>query len=305
MSEPTGSTPVELLRALAALAEPPTPKHRRLAEVVGLRGTPDASSYSDIFLFQLYPYASVHLGAEGMLGGETRDRIAGFWRAVGQVPPAEPDHLSALVGLYASLSERAGAGVDAEGVLVGESRAALLHEHIAPWVFSFLGRVGELATGVYAEWAELLSKTLRAELAAGGHRPTAVLPVHLRLAPPLPDPRQGGGDHFIAGLLAPARSGMIVTRADLARFANALRLGLRAGERRYALEHLLGQEPAPVLSALAEEARRQGGEHEARGEWLGDTAEFFVQRARLTADLLEELAAAARAPGRASVAVPP
>ena len=36
-----------------------------------------------------------------MLGGEARDRIAGFWRALGLVPPPEPDHLAVMLGLYA------------------------------------------------------------------------------------------------------------------------------------------------------------------------------------------------------------
>ena len=41
------------------------------------------------------------------MGGLARERIAGFWNAVGLTPPPEPDHLAALLGLYASLTERA------------------------------------------------------------------------------------------------------------------------------------------------------------------------------------------------------
>jgi sulfite exporter TauE/SafE len=39
-----------------------------------------------------------------MLGGAARERVAGFWRAVGLVPPPEPDHLAALLGLAAGVS---------------------------------------------------------------------------------------------------------------------------------------------------------------------------------------------------------
>ena len=53
------------------------------------------------------PYASVYLGPDGALGGEGADRAAGFWRASGLTPPAEPDHLTALLALYASLGEAA------------------------------------------------------------------------------------------------------------------------------------------------------------------------------------------------------
>ncbi len=116
------------------------------------------------------------------------------------------------------------------------------------------------------------------------------LPVHLRAAPALPDPRREGAAAFLSGLLAPVRSGMILARADLARMAGTLDLGLRAGERRYALEHLLAQDAPRTLEALAREARRQGGLHSDRVPWLGATASFHERRAVAAADLLDDLA---------------
>src|SRR3712207_4790889 len=74
---------MELLRALAVLAEPPTAETRRVAEALGLGAGARADEYTELFVFQLYPYASVYLGREGMLGGEARDRVGGFWRALG------------------------------------------------------------------------------------------------------------------------------------------------------------------------------------------------------------------------------
>lgn len=283
------STPVELLRSLAVFAEPPGAEHERLTELLGFGAPPESSDYSDVFLFQLYPYASVHLGPEGMMGGEARDRVAGFWRALGQVPPTEPDHLAGLLGLYAALAEREGALDGAERALVRQSRHALLHEHLAPWVFGFLGRTQELTRGVYGTWAELLSRVLQAEVVGVDHRDDR-LPLHLRLVAEMPDPNVEGGKAFLAGLLAPVLSGMILTRADLARLAGELDLGLRAGERRYALEHMLAQNPVSVLRALAAEARRQGAMHEQRASWLGKTAVFLAEQARRTSSMLDELA---------------
>ena len=60
---------MELFRALAALAEAPGPEHVRLAELLGLPGRPDPVEFTELFVLQLYPYASVYLGPEGMLGG--------------------------------------------------------------------------------------------------------------------------------------------------------------------------------------------------------------------------------------------
>jgi len=289
--EQHAGTPVELLRSLAVFAEPPGHEHQRLTDVLGFTALPESSDYSDVFLFQLYPYASVHLGPEGMMGGEARDRVAGFWRAIGQSPPTEPDHLAALVALYAALAEReASSHVGAERMLVRQSRRALLHEHLAPWVFAFLDRVGELTRGPYGEWAELMSRSFRHEVASFADDENDVLPLHLRVAEGLPDPRVEGGQAFLAGFLAPVRTGVIVTRADLARVSGDLDLGLRAGERRYALQHLLAQEPVPVLRALADEAGRQAAIHETRRSWLGGTASFFSDRAYATGRLLNELA---------------
>ena len=96
---------MEIFRALGALLEPPSPGHERLAAALELGPLPPAADHTDLFDFQLYPYASVYLGAEGMLGGEARDRIAGFWRALGLTPPPEPDHLAVMLGLYAGLCE--------------------------------------------------------------------------------------------------------------------------------------------------------------------------------------------------------
>jgi hypothetical protein len=279
------------------MAESPGPQHTGLAEVLGLPGVPSASEYSDVFLFQLYPYASVHLGPEGMMGGEARDRIAGFWRAVGLTPPPEPDHLAALVGLYAALAEReAESDVDAERALLATARAALLDEHLAPWIFLFLERVRELAGPRYSAWARVLSDVLRGEVVETGARDGA-LSSHLRAAPPVPDPRQDGSEAFLKGLLAPVRAGAIITRADLAAVAGDLDIGLRAGERRYALEHLLAQGAEGVLKALACVCRRQAAFQlawadglEADGLTAGASARFMAGRAEGTADLLETLA---------------
>lgn len=309
----------ELLRALAHLAEPPGAAHIALAGALGLPAPPDAAGYTDLFEFQLYPYASVHLGSEGMLGGEAEGRVAGFWSAVGREVPSEPDHLSSLIGLYVALGEEGeelagettgahgtdadahpsarepsgsavgvAAGPDAEAALVARSRRALLEEHLTPWIFAFLERVEELGGAFHAAWAKMLGEALGAEV--DRHGPASSLPAHLQVVDELPDPRLDGAKPFLAALLAPARSGAILTRADLGRIAHELGLGLRAGERRYALEHLMGQNATAVLEALADEMGRQAAAHEARVARLGRAAAFFAQRAGSGRALLRTLA---------------
>lgn len=290
---PTGLA--ELLRALGTLTEPPTEAHVRLAELLELPPPADASEHTALFLLNLYPYASVHLGPDGMLGGEARDRVAGFWRAVGLTPPAEPDHLGALLGLLAALEDREDdAADDAERTLVAQARAALLREHLLPWVPAFLARGKELGGTFHVAWAHLLGQALAEEVrrTPADGRPDALLPLHLREAEPLPDPRagdDGAGEYFLRALLAPARSGMILTRRDLARAGRELGLGVRMGERAYVLRALLAQDAPRTLAWLAAEARRQAAVLGA-GPNDEDITAFWQDRALAAAALLDELA---------------
>src|SRR5919202_3998337 len=130
---------MELFRALAVLAEPPTSKAARVAEALELGELPTADEYTEAFVFQLYPYASVYLGSEGMIGGEARDRVAGFWRALGQTPPAEPDHLSVMLALYARLVElETGESDEGRREVWRNGRRAFLWEHLLSWLFAYL-----------------------------------------------------------------------------------------------------------------------------------------------------------------------
>ena len=62
---------------------------------------------------------------------------------------------------------------------------------------------------------------------------------------------------MLDAVLAPARSGLILTRQDLSRAARAKGLGLRAGERRYILKNFFDQSPSETAGWLAGEAARQ------------------------------------------------
>lgn len=273
---------MELFRALAVLAEPPGPGTPALTAALGLGAAPAAEDYAELFLFQLYPYASVYLGAEGQLGGEARDRVAGFWRAMGLVPPADADHLSALLGLYASVAERE--EDEADRPLWRKVRHALLWEHLLSWLPPYLDRVEELGPAPYAAWAAALRVALGEEARVLGG-PTA-LPAHLRDAPPLPS-AEAAADEWLMALLAPVRAGMVVARADLARGARTLGLGPRAGERRFALRALLEQDAGATLAWLAGEARKAAAKH-AAGTLAGTRIpEWWAARAHATASALE------------------
>jgi TorA maturation chaperone TorD len=279
---------VELFRALGALSEGPSSELQRTADALGLGALPAPAVHSDLFLFQLYPYASVYLGAEGMLGGEARDRIAGFWRALGEAPPAEPDHLALMLALHARIGELEAADPRRSGAW-RHARRAHLWEHLLSWLPGFLEKLGELADPFYARWASLLGEALReeAERLGGPER----LALHLREAPGLADPERDGLEPFLQSLLTPVRSGMILARADLSRAADQLGLGLRLGERRWVLRALFEQAAAPVLEWLAGEASRWARRHTPGLHLAAEPAAFWRSRAEATAQLLLRLRA--------------
>jgi TorA maturation chaperone TorD len=277
---------MELFRALAVLAEPPRRAGvERIAASLGLGPLPNESDYTETFVFQLYPFASVYLGGEGMLGGEARDRVAGFWRALGQTPPAEPDYLPVMLALYARLCEFAvEERQEATRAGWGTARRAFLWEHLLSWLPVYLDKLTEVAQPFYRGWGELLEAALAAEAREVG--PLGELPLALREAPPIFEPRETAAEEFLSSLLAPARSGMITTRADLARCARALGLGLRAGERRFALEAMLGQNAPAVLNWLANEAAERSTRHARRQEEFGAVALWWAERATAAAAIL-------------------
>jgi TorA maturation chaperone TorD len=280
---------MELFRALAVLAEPPVAEAAQVAEALGLGPMPGAVEYTELFIFGLYPYASVYVGPEGMLGGEARDRVGGFWRALGDVPPAEPDHLAVMLALYARLVEmEEGESDRVRRRSWRAARKAFLWEHLLSWLPVYLSKLAEVAGPFYRAWGELLAQALFAEADRVGRQ--ARLPLHLRDGPGLIDPRSDRDvGEFLQSLLSPARSGMILLRSDLARAAHSLGLGLRLGERRFILRALLGQDAGGVLDWLAQEADGWLERHRLYSERLGGVAVAWEERAAATARLLREL----------------
>lgn len=286
----------ELLRALGAVADSPAAA-ASACPALGL-ADPGPVGHTEAFVLNCPPYGAVYLGEEGGLGGEAADRVAGFWRAIGLVPPAEPDHLAALLSLYASLGESARqAGRPATAGALNSARRALFHEHVWPWLPGYLDAVADLGIPALTAWAGLTMRTVQAEHAAladadadaAAGRAASPLPLALRSAPPPVTAECELGD-LLTTLTAPVRSGFILTRRQLATGATAAGVGYRIGERRFSLRAMLEQAPAGTLSWLAEEAWRWERRHAARA--AGDAVhDWWARRARHTA---RTLAAAAR-----------
>lgn len=277
----------ELIRALAAFLYPPGPEHVRLAGILGLPEPPTAAEHSDTLLLQVHPYASVYLSIDGMKGGEVRDRTDGFWRAVGREPPVESDHLGALLGLLAALLEDGDASEGQEGArerLTGHATGALRREFLDGWVGVFLDAVDRsTSTAFHRSWSHLLRQALL-ETETDGARPHHPVVSDDPNRAPVRSPEEHGLMVFIGDLLAPARSGIVVTRRELERVARGAGLAFRAGPRVSMLETLLRQAPGETLEWLERATSEWSALHAARGD---DT---WTERASDTRELARGLA---------------
>jgi TorA maturation chaperone TorD len=286
----------ELLRALGAVADSPADA-RTAATALGLSAASDAE-HTEVFVLNCPPYASVYLGSDGALGGEGADRAAGFWQALGLTPPTEPDHLTGLLSLYASLGEAADdSRRPATAAALARSHAALFWEHLWPWLPAYLDAVADLETPALTGWTELTRRAIAAEYAALPEQ--TQLPLALRAAPAGVG-RYGPLRDLVTALTTPVCSGIILTRRQLAVGAASAGVGHRIGERRYTLRAMLEQDPPATLTWLSHQARCWEQQHARRG--AGDTASrWWTERASRTALLLRNSAAEARASARAPV----
>lgn len=286
---------MEILRALGSLAETPSATQQELCSLLGLGEPASATEYSETFVFELYPFASVYLGHEGKLGGEARDRIAGFWRALDMTPPPEPDHLTVMLAFYTEIYERElRASTRIETDRRRHIRASFLWEHLLSWLPIYLLKMSEAKSLFYRKWGELLSQVLLEEIRAVDH--DRALSAHLRQAPPIADPRQGNSKDFLESLLAPVRSGMILLRSDLGRAARELSLASRVGERRFLLETLMSQAPNELLLWLARFSKGTARKYRGLSSSYPDIMNFWIGQAERTHLLLLDLAESSEAP---------
>jgi TorA maturation chaperone TorD len=280
----------ELLRALGSLCLDSPSDTSAIAKALGLKPW-SAADHTQLFVLELPPYASIHLGPEGKLGGEGADRVAGMWRAIGLEPPADADHLGYLLALYASLGEGEISSQSPQAARrLAHARRSLLFEHLWSWVPSYLDAVGDYEAG--AHWAGLLRQAIEAEVTAQptpGELPAALVHAPAGLAEDMTR------DELLDAVVAPVRSGFVLTFSDLRRAGETVALGVRRGERRYALAAMLDQEPTRILTWLATHASKWHERHLARQDPTSGTWGWWARRAQQSAQVLARLADSAQA----------
>ena len=276
---------MELYRALAALSERPTPELQRVADSVEAGSLPPIAEHTEIFSLQLRPYASIYLSDDGRLGGEAKDRIAGFWRVLGLEPPRECDHLAVLLAFYAGLRAREQEAPSSSArERCAHLRTSFLYEHLLSWAPPFLLKLDALGSAFYSRWAWLLAAALQAD-AEQSETPTT-LSLHMRSTTPLPAAADLDRESLVALLTTPARSGLLLTRADLTSAARHLGLAGRIGERAFMLKAMFSQRPEDVLSWFSSFLRQELNQRRAQQAW-GDLLSEWTTRLEATLALID------------------
>jgi len=287
----TQTADAELLRALGSVPTSPPPHCEPVLTALGLPA-PTAAGHTGVFVLSAPPHAAIHLGAEGKLGGEGLDRVAGFWRAIGLTPPPDADQLGVLLMLYAELAEaEVAARTEVTRERLRHTRVTLLREHLWSWAPGYLTAVGRVAGPALAAWADLTLRALHREARSAAAARTAALPAALRAAPAPVGPGDSR-DQLLDSLVAPVRSGILLTREDLREAAAAAGLGYRVGERRYTLAAMLDQDPSATLGWLRGHADRWAESHAGQPPVDGhDPSHWWARRATRTARTLRALQA--------------
>jgi hypothetical protein len=281
--------PGELLVALGAICDSPEAA-RAPAAALGL-GPVSSEEHTSVFVLNCPPYASIHLGVEGQMGGEAADRAAGYWRVLGLSVPTEPDHLACLLALYGHLGAAlADAASPSARRAIASARAALLWEHLWPWVPGYCHAVASLGSEALGAWATTVQTVLATDLVDvpvdPAKQPARTLPLALRLAP-APLSADAGLDQMLDALVAPLRSGIVLTRDSVARACRTVGVGLRVAERRFALRAMFEQDLPRTLTWLADEAQQWSEQHRRAG--TDCTSRWWAQRAAATAAFMDSL----------------
>ena len=290
---PCGGTGWELFRSLGAAVLTPPPGNRAVCAALDLP-IPTGVEHTDAFVLSAPPHAAIHLGPEGKLGGEGLDRIAGFWRVMGLRAPEDADHLGTLLMLYAELgeAERSASHERGPGTAAPGEGGAVPRAHL------------ELGAGLPARrhrprhrLCRSVGAADRAGIACGVCAARACRDAAVGAARPPRQPMDAADslDETLDALVAPIRSGVVLTYRDLAECGHQVGIGLRRGERRFALRAMVEQDArGDAAGGSAHHARRWSQRSAPTLPAANDPCAWWSERAAETARVLETLVAEAQ-----------
>jgi TorA maturation chaperone TorD len=271
-------------------------------EVNGIRPDELAVAYTDLFLLNVYPYASVFLDLHGEMNGVRSQEILALYQHFDYQPESlaqagAPDHLGLLLGLLAYIPET--------------ERYAVLNEYLMDFTPVLCLSV-ERQPGVHPFYS-LLAARSRQELfkalveekltTTGQHFSLPGVPATWIELPLVEEDEELSLSGLVQNLLTPAFSGVFLSRNRLGQWARQLGVPLAFGER-YRLGNSLFEaagmvERLPELLAwLEQEVDAWDAAYAVWSEEAPDWAVFAAgwrQRTASARRLLEEARSSLRA----------
>lgn len=268
----------------------------------------EAEHYA-LFGLNVFPFQSIFLDPQALLGGGVTDGVLAFSRQVGFEMPLDADgvdHVGVELLLLAYLS---GAEADAwQDQLAKEAQRMrllqrrFLDEHLLRWLPPLVCAIRQQEIPFYRALADL---TLKLVLAHRSVLPAGVLARAEALLPPAPallDDQQAGLKEIVDYFLTPAYSACYLSREDVARLARKHRLPRGFGSRRQMLTSLLrvavdyDRLPNVLrdLQVLLDGWRSFYETCETSSSPLSGIAVAWRERLMVTQDLLQRLQASVR-----------
>ncbi len=205
-----------------------------------------AADYQELFGFHVFPYASVFLEVNRLVGGEVTARLYDFFRVAGfglSLTDESADHVSHSFAFLAYLSayelEAIETGNRPEVERVRLLQARFMDELLFWWLLPFVRAVEQQEDPFFRSLARLILEfTLehRRQLGDRSVQVEAYLP--LAEVPSLDEPHVGLRE-IARYLTTPVWTGLFLSRGDIARLGRKERLPRGFGSREMILENLL------------------------------------------------------------------
>lgn len=283
-----------------------------------------AARHTHVFVLNVYPFASVFLDPDGALDGERTALTRGVLGALGLrvAPGLAADHVSVLLDALATLLEREAAARSAlDRDRARHAQRVVLLEHLLPWMPLFLAAIERADGALYGAAARLAGGLLSdhvGRLPASSHGSVPTWNAAPR-GPAEPPRTERGRRDRLGWLTVPARSGVFLSRSDLAGIAGDLDLALRFGGRGFMVESLVqaasqADRTSELTDALARRVTAQRDEVAAWGRRLPQARPLWAPWLELSAATLARLGrsgtahpveVASASPGRGHVTGPP
>jgi TorA maturation chaperone TorD len=295
----TGVTPETLVQVQAV---------PELAAELAVRFDADeaAADHHHLFGFNVHPYESFFLDPAGLLGGPVTEGVGQRYQQLGFQPGTggeSADHVGFELGLLAFLcTAEAEAMADGQSEVaqqIANEQLAFLQDHLLAWLGPLTLAVKQQVQPFYSALTSLTFDLVQAHAAELSARLKRRRPGN---GGPLPDAPDILGDEgtglkeIVDFLLAPAYSGIYLSRDDIGRLARRQAIPRGFGDRRQLLLNLLRSAAdydavGEVIEGLETLTGRWLADYEEMGAWegVGPFIAAWRSRAAGTAALLEQM----------------